>query len=171
MGNANLEKPITIFSERKSNVFNLNKPRIWGKQHVNRAQRRLVEKEYSDNDEELGKIEDVFIYEVLFGEFDYQEVYPDVLLAYENMCAWIESVRKPKAIILNKEYFVDLYKPIEEEPEGKYDWWPAVKFLHEKIRAIKFVPGADMIIGITNFNKQTKVEKPYESSTNGVQRS
>lgn len=146
-----------IFKDKKPNVVNMSDPRIWGKSFVNRSQRRLVEKEYNTNDEELGKIEDVFVYEILFGDGPYSTAYTEILLAYEKMCEWIESVRKPIWIKLNKDYFMHLYKPVESEVERNEGLWPLVYKIHSRIREIKFVPGAEMIIGITNFKEQIKV--------------
>ena len=146
-----------IFKNRTSNVVNMNTPRIWSKQPVNRSQRRIVEKEYDTNDVELGKIEDTFVYEILFGETGYCDAYPELLLAYERMCEWIEAVRKPKGIILNKEYFINMYKPVEIEVDEFTGPWYIMRKIHSKIRQIKFVPGAEMMIGITNFKEQIKV--------------
>ena len=147
-----------IFKEVVKNTVHMDEPRIWGKQGLNRVQKRLVKKEYEACDPQLAELEDIFLAEVLFGRTSYKEVYNNILEGYEVMCAWIEKNRKPKGININHEYFVHMYKPCEKEiPMGRSDYGYSVyKFLfalHKRIRNTNYIPGADMMIGITNFKK------------------
>lgn len=139
-----------IFKTDKAEVVNMDEPRIWALQFVNRSQRRKAEHEYDQSDPELADLEGTFL-GVILGEQDvltfnvgYKEVYGDILSAYERMLWWIETRRKPKAIKLNYEYFVKNYKPIEEECE------PIWAALHMKIRETNYIPGQEMIAGKLN---------------------
>lgn len=145
-----------IFKQAISNTVHMDEPRIWGLQSVNRSQRRTVEREYNSCDPELAELEDIFLAEVLYGRAPYREAYQNILEGYEVLCKWIEKTRKPKGVNINHEYFVHMYKPMEKEigigrSDYGYSPWKFIFALHKAIRATNYIPGADMMVGITNF--------------------
>lgn len=147
-----------IFRQAAQNTVHMDEPRIWGLQSVNRSQRRTVEREYSASDPQLAELEDIFLAEVLYGRAPYKEVYTNILEGYEVLCKWIEKTRKPRGININHEYFVHMYKPLEKElPISRNglnkSMWYVIFEIHKAIRATNYIPGADMMIGITNFKK------------------
>jgi len=138
-----------IFKTDKSEVINMDEPRIWALQSVNRSQRRKSEQEYDQSDPELAELEDTFLGVILnqegvFSDVSYKVVYGDILAAYERLLMWIERRRKPVATKLNYEYFVNNYKPIESECT------PIWTALHMKIRQMNYIPGQEMIVGKLN---------------------
>lgn len=147
-----------IFKQVISNTVHMDEPRIWGCQGRNRGEKRVVEREYNASDPQLAELEDMFLNEILFGRAPYREAYQNILEAYEALCAWIERTRKPKGINLNHDYFVHMYKPVEKELPITRDglnksMWYIIFEIHKAIRATNYIPGADMMIGITNFKK------------------
>jgi len=83
---------------------------------TNRQQKRLMLREIENALNELTVVEKNF-YDQLFDEsdnsFDYKELYDFYLTLYQRICDKIEHYRKPKGIVINREYFHDMMFPME----------------------------------------------------------
>ena len=76
---------------------------------TNRSQERKLEREVKLHNKKLKWIEDAFFVELMSEKWDYVDVYNHYADIFNKQMAGI----KPKHTILNKKYFSQMYKPVE----------------------------------------------------------
>ncbi|MCH9621039.1 MAG: hypothetical protein S4CHLAM20_04530 [Chlamydiia bacterium] len=88
------------------------------KEPSNRREKREMEKELKGVWGRLTEVETKFMEDLFNPEFEsagvtYQDLYNHYILQYKSICEWIKHNKKHKWILINKNYIVDNYKPVE----------------------------------------------------------
>lgn len=67
-------------------------------------------------------IEEDFIFELFTSNKSYNDCYIEYLNMFKDNCEWIHQSRKFRNFKINDKYFVNQYKPIENERNFCFLW-------------------------------------------------
>ncbi|NBK22751.1 MAG: hypothetical protein EOM68_12065 [Spirochaetia bacterium] len=86
---------------------------------LNRDQKRLHLNEYARLIPHLRQVDNDFLYDLLISEEGYRDIYTKHLEMYLKRVKWMNEMLKPTCFRINEDYFVDMYKPLEDEVQSQ----------------------------------------------------